>query len=124
MTRQLRARATTDRRRTPIDRRLWLPASRTDDRERCRQTGIGGAIVVGWVMRAFDGSVNDLPSALRGRGSSVRNNSDRTARVYEKRDYSGPWVCVTRSGGSVHDLRSYNLSDQTRSLRIDNNDRG
>jgi hypothetical protein len=77
-----------------------------------------------WVRRASDGSVKDLPSSIHDRGSSVRNNSDRTARVYEKRNYSGRWVCVTRSGGSIHDLRSYNLNDQTRSLRINRNDCG
>lgn len=53
-----------------------------------------------------------LPSALRGRGSSIRNNSDRTARVYEKRNHSGRWVCVTHNGGSIHDLRGYNLNDR------------
>ncbi|MGW3628527.1 peptidase inhibitor family I36 protein [Streptomyces sp. NPDC000880] len=77
-----------------------------------------------WVKRAVDGSVKDLPSEIRDRGSSVRNNSGKTARVYEKRNYSGRWVCVTRSGGSIHDLRSCNLNDQTRSLRINNNDCG
>ncbi|MFF7358349.1 peptidase inhibitor family I36 protein [Streptomyces filipinensis] len=77
-----------------------------------------------WVRRAVDGGVKDLPSAIRDRGSSVRNNSDRTARVYEKRNYSGRWVCVTRSGGSIHDLRGYNLNDQTRSLKINRNDCG
>jgi hypothetical protein len=64
----------------------------------------------------------DLPSAIRDRGSCIRNNSDRTARVYEKRDHSSRWVCVTRSGGSIHDLRGYNLNDQTRSLKINRND--
>jgi hypothetical protein len=77
-----------------------------------------------WVKRAVDGSVKDLPSAIRDRGSSVRNNSGRTARIYEKRNYSGRWVCVTKSGGSIHDLRGYNLNDQTRSLRINRNDCG
>ncbi|MFK0120745.1 peptidase inhibitor family I36 protein [Streptomyces sp. NPDC090994] len=77
-----------------------------------------------WVRRASDGSVKDLPSAIRDRGSSIRNQSARTARVYEKRDYNGRWVCVTRSGGSIHDLRGYNLNDQTRSLRINDNDCG
>jgi hypothetical protein len=77
-----------------------------------------------WVRRASDGSVKDLPTAIRDRGSSIRNNSDRTARVYEKRNHSGRWVCVTRSGGSIHDLRSYNLNDQTRSLKINRNDCG
>ncbi|WP_307179742.1 peptidase inhibitor family I36 protein [Streptomyces africanus] len=57
--------------------------------------------------------MKDLPSAIRDRGSSIRNNSDRTARVYEKRNHSGRHVCVTRSGGSIHDLRGYNLNDQT-----------
>jgi hypothetical protein len=77
-----------------------------------------------WVRRASDGSVKDLPTAIRDCGSSIRNNSDRTARVYEKRNHSGRWVCVTRSGGSIHDLRSYNLNDQTRSLKINRNDCG
>ncbi|MFF5256862.1 peptidase inhibitor family I36 protein [Streptomyces leeuwenhoekii] len=77
-----------------------------------------------WVRRASDGSVKDLPSAIRDRGSSVRNNSDRTARIYEKRNHAGRWVCVTRSGGSIHDLRGYNLNDQTRSLKINRNDCG
>ncbi|MFJ4980449.1 peptidase inhibitor family I36 protein [Streptomyces coeruleorubidus] len=77
-----------------------------------------------WVRRAVDGSVKDLSSAIRDRGSSIRNNSDRTARVYEKRNHSGRWVCVTRSGGSIHDLRGYNLNDQTRSLKINRNDCG
>ncbi|WP_169731484.1 peptidase inhibitor family I36 protein [Streptomyces glaucescens] len=77
-----------------------------------------------WVRRASDGSVKDLPTAIRDRGSSIRNNSDRTARVYEKRNHSGRWVCITRSGGSIHDLRSYNLNDQTRSLKINRNDCG
>ncbi|MFD5134619.1 peptidase inhibitor family I36 protein [Streptomyces olindensis] len=77
-----------------------------------------------WMRRAVDGSVKDLPSAIRDRGSSIRNNSARTARVYEKRNYSGRWVCVTRSGGSIHDLRGYNLNDQTRSLKINRNDCG
>jgi hypothetical protein len=36
-----------------------------------------------WVKRAVDGSVKDLPSAIRDRGSSIRDNSTRTARVYE-----------------------------------------
>ncbi|MGW3956234.1 peptidase inhibitor family I36 protein [Streptomyces sp. NPDC004752] len=74
-----------------------------------------------WVRRAVDGGVKDLPSSIRDRGSSIRNNSDRTARVYEKRNYAGRWVCVTRSGGSIHDLRGYNLNDQTRSLKINRN---
>ncbi|MPY47100.1 hypothetical protein FPZ41_01000 [Streptomyces sp. K1PN6] len=74
-----------------------------------------------WVRRAVDGGVKDLPSSIRDRGSSIRNNSGRTARVYEKRNYSGRWACVTRSGGSIHDLRGYNLNDQTRSLKINRN---
>ncbi|MGW1897713.1 peptidase inhibitor family I36 protein [Streptomyces hirsutus] len=77
-----------------------------------------------WVRRAADGSVKDLPSAIRDRGSSIRNQSDRTARVYEKRNHSGRWVCVTRSGGSIHDLRGYSLNDQTHSLKINRNDCG
>ncbi|MYR54750.1 hypothetical protein GTY54_00305 [Streptomyces sp. SID625] len=77
-----------------------------------------------WVRRAVDSGVKDLPSAIRDRGSSIRNNSDRTARVHEKRNYAGLWVCVTHSGGSIHDLRGYNLNDQTRSLKINRNDCG
>ncbi|MET9387923.1 peptidase inhibitor family I36 protein [Streptomyces sp. NPDC002928] len=53
-----------------------------------------------WVRRAVDGGVKDLPSAIRDHGSSIRNNSDRTARVYEKRNYAGRWVCVTRAWGT------------------------
>ncbi|MFI6937303.1 peptidase inhibitor family I36 protein [Streptomyces sp. NPDC050287] len=52
-----------------------------------------------WVNRAADGSIKDLPSAIRDRGSSVRNNSGRTAPVYEKRNYSG------RSLGLSHQKR-------------------
>lgn len=37
---------------------------------------------------------------------------------------AGRWVCVTRSGGSIHDLRGYNLTDQTRSLKVNRNDCG
>ncbi|MBB6081150.1 hypothetical protein HNR57_007101 [Streptomyces paradoxus] len=33
-------------------------------------------------------------------------------------------MCVTLSGGSIHDLRGYNLNDQTRSLKINRNDCG
>jgi uncharacterized protein YoxC len=57
--------------------------------------------------------LQDLPSAIRDCGSSIRNNSDRTARAYKKRNHSGRHVCVTRSGGSIHDLRGYNVNDQT-----------
>jgi hypothetical protein len=77
-----------------------------------------------WVRRAVDGSVKDLPPAIRDHGSSIRNNSDHTARVYEKRNHSGRHVCVTPSGGSIHDLRGYNLNDQTLSLKINRNDCG
>jgi hypothetical protein len=71
-----------------------------------------------------DGSVKDLPSAIRDRGSSILNNSDRTARVYEKRNHSGLHVRITRSSGSIHDLRGHNLNDQPRSLKINRNDCG
>ncbi|MFJ6699362.1 peptidase inhibitor family I36 protein [Streptomyces sp. NPDC091272] len=43
------------------------------------------------MKRAVEGSVKDLPSSIRDRGSSVRNNSERTAWVYEKRSYGGRW---------------------------------
>ncbi|MGA5895153.1 peptidase inhibitor family I36 protein [Streptomyces venetus] len=68
----------------------------------------------------MNSSVEDLTSAIRDRGSSIRNNSDRTARVYEKRNHSGRHVCVTRSGGSIHELRGCNLNDH-RSLKINRN---
>ena len=74
-----------------------------------------------WVRRTADGSVKDLHSAIRDHGSSIRNNSDRTAHVHEKRNHAGRWVCVTRSGGSLHDLRDYHLNDQTRSLKTNRN---
>jgi hypothetical protein len=54
-----------------------------------------------------------LLSAIRDRGSSIRNASDRTVRVYERRNHAGRWVCIIRSDGSIHDLRGYNLNDQT-----------
>ncbi|MEU3220218.1 peptidase inhibitor family I36 protein [Streptomyces sp. NPDC006971] len=76
------------------------------------------------VRRAVHGGVKDLPSTIRDRDSSIRNNSDRTARVHEERNYSGRWVCATRSGGSIRDLRGCNLNDQTRSLKINRNDCG
>ncbi|GGV45457.1 hypothetical protein GCM10010293_53500 [Streptomyces griseoflavus] len=61
----------------------------------------------------------------RPAGRSVWSpSSDRTARVYEKRNRAGRWMCVTRSGGSIHDLRGYSLSDQTRSLEVNRNDCG
>jgi Peptidase inhibitor family I36 len=73
-----------------------------------------------WVKRAVDGSVSQLPASIRDQGSSIRNNSSRTARVYQHRLYTGAHVCLTPRG-SIADLRSYNLNDQTRSLRINNN---
>jgi len=45
------------------------------------------------VRRAVDGGVKDLPSEIRVRGSTIRNNSGRTVRVYEKR--------TTRDAGCV-----------------------
>jgi hypothetical protein len=63
-------------------------------------------------------------SAIRDRGSSIRHNSGRTARAYKKRNHSGRHVCVTLSGGSTHDLRGYNLNDQTCPLKIDRKDCG
>ncbi|GAA2558314.1 hypothetical protein GCM10010423_70240 [Streptomyces levis] len=36
----------TSRGRTPIDRRLYLPSSWTDDRERCRRAGIDDEVTV------------------------------------------------------------------------------
>ncbi|MFF9157493.1 peptidase inhibitor family I36 protein [Streptomyces sp. NPDC014846] len=73
-----------------------------------------------YVKRAVDGSVRHLPDYIRGKGSSVINNSSRTARVYQKDNYFGRHVCVGREGGTISDLRSYQLNDTTHSLR--NND--
>ncbi|MFF9607570.1 peptidase inhibitor family I36 protein [Streptomyces sp. NPDC014684] len=73
-----------------------------------------------YVKRAVDGSVRHLPDYIRGKGSSVINNSSRTARVYQKDNYFGRHVCVSREGGTISDLRSYQLNDTTHSLR--NND--
>ncbi|MFI0243144.1 peptidase inhibitor family I36 protein [Streptomyces sp. NPDC016845] len=72
------------------------------------------------VKRAVDGSVRHLPDSIRGAGSSIINNSGRTARVYQKDNYFGRHVCVGREGGALGDLRSYQLNDTTHSLR--NND--
>ncbi|MEW1637567.1 peptidase inhibitor family I36 protein [Streptomyces sp. NPDC093801] len=73
-----------------------------------------------YVKRAVDGSVRHLPDYIRGKGSSVINNSNRTARVYQKDNYFGRHVCVGHDGGTINDLRSYQLNDTTHSLR--NND--
>ncbi|MFC9280178.1 peptidase inhibitor family I36 protein [Streptomyces collinus] len=73
-----------------------------------------------YVKRAVDGSVRHLPDYIRGNGSSVINNSSRTARIYQKDNYFGRHVCVGREGGTISDLRSYQLNDTTHSLR--NND--
>ncbi|WP_435279654.1 peptidase inhibitor family I36 protein [Streptomyces sp. 1222.5] len=71
-----------------------------------------------YVKRAVDGSVRHLPDYIRGKGSSIINNSSRTARVYQKDTYFGRHVCVGRDGGTISDLRSYQLNDTTHSLRI------
>ncbi|MET7344652.1 peptidase inhibitor family I36 protein [Streptomyces sp. NPDC005547] len=73
-----------------------------------------------YVKRATDGSVRHLPDYIRGAGSSVINNSGRTARVYAKDNYTGSHVCVGREGGTIADLRSYGMNDTTHSLK--NND--
>ncbi|WP_329876074.1 peptidase inhibitor family I36 protein [Streptomyces sp. BE20] len=71
-----------------------------------------------YVKRAVDGSERHLPDYIRGAGSSVINNSGRTARVYQKDNYFGRHVCVGRDGGTINDLRSYQLNDVTHSLKI------
>ncbi|MCX5205678.1 hypothetical protein OG897_30020 [Streptomyces sp. NBC_00237] len=48
----------------------------------------------------------------------------KTCDSVEQRNHSGRWVCVTCSGGSIHDLHGHNLNDQTRSLKINKNDCG
>ncbi|MFF3264970.1 peptidase inhibitor family I36 protein [Streptomyces sp. NPDC002932] len=73
-----------------------------------------------YVKRAVDGSERHLPDSIRGAGSSIINNSGRTARVYQKDNYTGRHVCVGREGGTIGDLRSYGFNDSTHSLR--NND--
>jgi len=73
-----------------------------------------------YVKRASDGSVRSLPDYIRSAGSSIINNSDRTARVYQKDNYFGRHVCVGHDGGTIADLRSYQLNDTTHSLK--NND--
>ncbi|MFI0901617.1 peptidase inhibitor family I36 protein [Streptomyces sp. NPDC020983] len=73
-----------------------------------------------YVKRASDGSVRHLPDYIRGSGSSIINNSGRTARVYAKDNYTGSHVCVGRDGGTISDLRSYGMNDTTHSLK--NND--
>ncbi|MFJ1930364.1 MULTISPECIES: peptidase inhibitor family I36 protein [unclassified Streptomyces] len=73
-----------------------------------------------YVKRAVDGSERHLPDSIRGAGSSIINNSGRTARVYQKDNYFGRHVCVGREGGTIGDLRSYGFNDSTHSLR--NND--
>ncbi|MFE1794032.1 peptidase inhibitor family I36 protein [Streptomyces sp. NPDC059525] len=70
-----------------------------------------------YVKRATDGSVRHLPDYIRGKGSSVINNSSRTARVYQKDNYFGRHVCVGADGGAIADLRSYQLNDTTHSLK-------
>lgn len=70
-----------------------------------------------YVKRATDGSVRHLPDDIRGKGSSVINNSSRTARVYQQDNYFGRHVCVGADGGAIADLRSYQLNDTTHSLK-------
>ncbi|MEV4637666.1 peptidase inhibitor family I36 protein [Actinoplanes sp. NPDC049548] len=70
-----------------------------------------------YVRRASDGSVSDLPDSIDDRGSSVINNSTRTARIYVSNGYSGRHVCVR---SAIADLRSYDMNDRTRSLKINN----
>lgn len=73
-----------------------------------------------YVKRAVDGSVRHLPDSVRGSGSSIINNSSRTARAYAKDNYTGSHVCVGSGGGTINDLRSYGMNDTTHSLRNNN----
>ncbi|MEU7414901.1 peptidase inhibitor family I36 protein [Streptomyces sp. NPDC042638] len=66
-----------------------------------------------YVKRAVDGSVRHLPDYISGSGSSIINNSSRTARVYQKDNYFGRHVCVGREGGSIGDLRSSSTTPPT-----------
>ncbi|WP_406465085.1 peptidase inhibitor family I36 protein [Streptomyces sp. NBC_01622] len=61
-----------------------------------------------------------MPDSIRSKGSSVINNSDRAVQVWQKDNYHGRRVCVGADGGSIQDLRSYGLNDQTHSLRFKN----
>ncbi|MFD4912676.1 peptidase inhibitor family I36 protein [Streptomyces virginiae] len=70
-----------------------------------------------YVKRATDNSVRHLPDCIRGKGSSVINNSSRTARVYQRDNYFGRHVCVGADGGTIAGLRSYQLNDTTHSLK-------
>ncbi|WP_445527975.1 peptidase inhibitor family I36 protein [Streptomyces cyslabdanicus] len=48
--------------------------------------------------------MKDLSSAIRDRGSSIRNNSDRAAHVWENRNYSGRWVPpAAETSSSAHE---------------------
>lgn len=70
-----------------------------------------------YVKRAVDGNVRHLPDSIRGAGSSIINNSTKTARIYQKDNYFGRHVCVGTDGGTIGDLRSYQLNDTTHSLK-------
>ncbi|MDO0929773.1 peptidase inhibitor family I36 protein [Streptomyces sp. TG1A-8] len=54
-----------------------------------------------WVRRAVDGSVKDPPTAIRDRGSPIRNNSDPTAHIYEKRNHADRCVSPAAAAPST-----------------------
>jgi len=78
------------------------------------QTGFRG---IPYVHRASEGNVGSLPARINDKTFSVRNNSNRVARIYQHSGFSGPRVCV-QSGGSISDLRSFPVSRNGSSLKI------
>ncbi|UXY17446.1 peptidase inhibitor family I36 protein [Streptomyces cynarae] len=54
-----------------------------------------------YVKRAVDGSVRHLPDYIRSKGSSIINNSSRTARVYQKGQLLRP-ARLRRTRGRYH----------------------
>jgi hypothetical protein len=59
-----------------------------------------------------DGTVKGLLFAIHDRDISIHNNSGRTICAYEQRNHSGRWMFVTRSGGFIHDMHSYNFNER------------
>lgn len=59
-----------------------------------------------------------LSDCIRNAGSSVINNTHKAVQIRQKGNYKDRRVCVGPNGGSIQDLSSYNLNDQTQSLRL------
>ncbi|CAG6394184.1 peptidase inhibitor family I36 protein [Streptomyces cocklensis] len=58
-----------------------------------------------------------LPDSIRGSGSSIINNSGRTARVYAKDNYFGSHVCGSRLSCAAPSKPS-NATSATGSLAV------